>query len=94
MFENEGDKQNKQGHHDIGESDAYQIRLTCRPKEACLDGWQDVSEITSGRSFCYVVTRLLLRRDVGNATSGRNFCSIVGGFSIKSIENHSKLNRK
>ena len=26
MFENEGDKQNKQGHHDIVESDAYQLR--------------------------------------------------------------------
>ena len=88
MFENEGDKQNKQGHHDIGESDAYQLRLTCSPKEACLDGRQDVSEITSGRSICYVVTRLLLRPDVAFATSGRNFCCIVGGFSIKSIEKH------
>ena len=28
MFEDEGDKQNKQGYHDIGESDAYQLRLT------------------------------------------------------------------
>ena len=81
MFENEGDKQKKQGHHDIGESDALSV-------EACLDGRQDVSEITSGRSICYVVTRLLLRRDVGNATSGCNFCCFVGGFSIKSIENH------
>lgn len=64
------------------------LRLTCSSKEAFLDGRQDVSEITSGRSICYVVMRLLLRRDVGNATSGCNFCCIVGGFSIKSIENH------
>ena len=31
MFEDEGDKQNKQGYHDIGESDAFS-------DEACLDG--------------------------------------------------------
>ena len=58
MFGDEGDKQKKQGHHDIGESDAYQLRFTCSSKEACLDGRQDVSEITSGRSICYVVMRL------------------------------------
>ena len=47
MFENEGDKQNKQGHHDIGESDAYQLRLTWMVGRMYLKLRPDVAFATS-----------------------------------------------
>ena len=83
------EKQKPRGHHQhriIWERALPGLRCKDNNKNGIYQ--RSFRKITSGRSICYVVTRLLLRRDVGNAASGRNFCCIVGGFSIKSIEKH------